>query len=236
MNDKLPKRLLVVGASGGIGREVSARMASEGWEIFAQGRNVDRLEATLGSVRNNGGHGQYFESELTDLAQIDELARWANQDNRLNAVVWSAGGGRSVSSGPEALDEWERTFATSLHAPMRLTALTLPTIKQNQGAYLYICGMYAKIGMAKMAAHCAARHGLEGFTKALFEEVREEGVCVHLLHPGFVYSSLTNTEKLDPDKMIQASDIADMVAMALTLPKNACVTEMIVRPQRSPYK
>ena len=96
--------------------------------------------------------------------------------------------------------------------------------------------MYAKIGMAKMAAHCAARHGLEGFTKALFEEVREECVRVHLLHPGFVYSPLTNTEKLDPARMIQASDISNMIVMALTMPVHACVMEMIVRPQRSPYK
>jgi len=64
----------------------------------------------------------------------------------------------------------------------------------------------------------------------------EAGVGVTLLHPGFVYSPLTNTETLDPDRMIHIEDIAEMAAMAMTMPNRACVMEMVVRPQRSPYR
>ena len=230
------KHALIVGASGGIGRGIATRLAAEGWRILAQGRKVEALEETLNAVRATGGAGEFFEAELSDMAQLEALADWAARKGPLDAVIWSAGGGKSMASGPEALSEWDRVLTTILHAPMRLTARTLPAVRQSEGGYLYICGMYAKIGMAKMAAHCAGRHGLEGFAKALFEEVREDGVGVTLLHPGFVYSPLTNTETLDPDRMIHIEDIAEMAAMAVTMPNRACVMEMVVRPQRSPYR
>lgn len=229
-------RALVVGASGGIGGAIAARLGAAGWTVLAQGRRPEALSETLDAVRAAGGDGAPVEAELTDMDQVERLAGLAAEDGPLDAVIWSAGGGRSVETGPACLGEWDRTLATTLHAPMRLTALTLPAVRAAGGIYLYICGMYAKMGIAKMAAHCAGRHGLEGFAKALFEEVREDGVRVTLLHPGFVYTGLSNTRTLDPDKMITTSDIADMAMLAIQLPANACVVEMTVRPQRSPYR
>jgi NAD(P)-dependent dehydrogenase (short-subunit alcohol dehydrogenase family) len=232
----MAKRALVVGASGGIGRVIATRLARDGWTILAHGRNADALAATVEAVQEAGGIATTFQADITDMDQVAALAAWSCDEGALDAVIFSAGGGRSVETGPDAVPEWDRTLNATLHAPMRLTALTLTAVRAAQGAYLYICGMYAKMGVAKMAAHCAGRHGLEGFAKALFEEVREDGVRVTLLHPGFVYSGLTDTERLDPARMIQTSDMAEMAALAVTLPKNACVTEMTVRPQRSPYR
>ncbi len=232
----MEKRALIVGGSGGIGRGIAVRLAADGWSILAHGRKADALQETLAAVAEAGGAGESFQAELTDPGQVAALADWASRGGRLDAVIWTAAGGRSVPTSPESFEEWERTLAGILHAPMRLTALTLPAVRAAEGAYLYLCGMYAKIGVAKMAAHCAGRHGLEGFAKALFEEVREDGVRVTLLHPGFVNTQMTNPERLDPAKCIQVEDIAEMAALAVTLPGNACVMEMTVRPQRSPYR
>ncbi|MCB1486840.1 MAG: SDR family oxidoreductase [Bauldia sp.] len=232
----MDRQALVVGASGGIGRGIAERLARDGWRILAHGRRPDALEATAEAVRSAGGSAVSHVAELTDTDQVAGLAEWAAGAGGLDAVIYAAGGGRSVETGPGCVAEWNRTLATILHAPMQLTALTLPAVRSARGAYLYVCGMYAKIGMARMAAHCAGRHGLEGFAKALFEEVREDGVRVSLIHPGFVNTALTVSDRLDPDRMIQVSDIAEMAALAVSLPDNACVVEMTVRPQRSPYR
>ena len=227
---------LVVGACGGIGRAISTQLAKDGWQILAHGRDDGKLQATKQAVEQVGGVCTTFSADLSDPTGVTQLAEWANTQSGFSAVVWTAGGGKSVDSGPDALEEWQRTLAVILHAPMRLVGLTLPVLKQRQGSYLFIAGMYAKIGMSRMAAHCAGRHGLEGFCKALFEEVREDGVSVTLLHPGFVFSPLSNLERLDPEKMIQTEDIAAMVSLAINMPVQTCVCEMVVRPQRSPYR
>ena len=74
-----------------------------------------------------------------------------------------------------------------------------------------------------------------GFAKALFEDVREDGVRVTLVHPGFVATPSVNAANKDTGKMIQVEDISQMIATAISLPNTACVTELTMRPQRSPY-
>lgn len=230
------KQVLVVGASGGIGRGIAQRLAADGWDILAHGRSEEKLTETAALVEAQGASCRYFRADLAEPTQLDTLIDWALSQAQFSAVVWTAGGGKAVDAGPDAIPEWQRTLNVTLHAPMQLVAKTLPHMKAQAGAYLFIAGMYAKIGMARMAAHCAGRHALEGFSKALFEEVREDGVRVTLLHPGFVFTPLSNTERLDPAKMIQVEDVAQAAATALNLPANACVTEIVLRPQRSPYR
>ncbi len=231
----MTKTALVVGASGGIGGGIARLLAQQGWSILAQGRDPERLERIRSDIQGLGADCHTLTEDLTDPDQVAALAEQASARRDLQALVFSAGGGRAQDSGPGALAEWNRTLAAILHAPMQLTALTLPRMRQTGGHYLYIAGMYAKIGMPRMAAHCAGRHGLEGFAKALFEEVREDGVGLTLINPGFVYTGLTSRQILDPDKMIQIDDIAAAASMALAMPNRACVTELTVRPQRSPY-
>ncbi len=227
---------LVVGASGGIGRAIAVRLANDGWDILAHGRHPGKLQETLHLVTATGRSCATVAAELTDTTQVQHLAEHALEHDNLRAVVFSAGGGRAMDSGPEALSEWTRTLDAILRAPMALTAQTLPKMRQTNGHYLFICGMYAKIGMPRMAAHCAGRHGLEGFSKALFEEVREDGVGVTLVHPGFVNTPDSDLNKLDPERMIHVDDIAAVVSLSLNSPDRTCVTEMLVRPQRSPYR
>ena len=91
------------------------------------------------------------------------------------------------------------------------------------------------LGWQNHAIHCALRHAQAGFAKALFEDVREDGVRVTLVHPGFVNTPLVNDAGIDRSRMIQVTDISDLIATAVTLPNTACVTELTIRPQRSPY-
>lgn len=232
----MAKTALIIGGSGGIGEAVSRRLAGAGWRLLLHGRQDTVLQQRCQSLASLGVEAQWKTAELSRLDEVEALADWAMANGPLDAVIWCAGGGRSVDAGPSARTEWERTLTTILRSPMILTAHTLPALQSRQGAYLFVCGIYAKMGVARMAAHCAARHGLEGFAKALFEEVRESGVRVCLIHPGFVNTPLTQSDRLDPSRMIQPDDVATLMITALSLPASACVTELTVRPQRSPYR
>jgi NADP-dependent 3-hydroxy acid dehydrogenase YdfG len=76
-----------------------------------------------------------------------------------------------------------------------------------------------------------------GFTQSLFEEVREYGVKVSIILPGFVDTPLIPLNKrLDRGKMIQPRDIAGAVMYVLSTPLNSCPVEMTIRPQQTPYR
>ena len=237
MSDQLRDRVaLVTGASGGIGRGVSIRLAREGFSILAQGRRRDALRETRRAVREAGGTAEFLEAELQDMNAVTRLAGWATRHGPLDAVIYCAGGGAATPVAPESFARWDEILDVIVRAPMRLAALTLPAVAEAKGAFVFICGMYAKMGVAGRSGYCAARHAMEGFAKSLFEEVREQGVRVTLVHPGFVNTTLVNPERLDPARMIQVDDIAELIATAVVLPRTACVTEMTVRPQKPPYR
>lgn len=227
---------LITGASGGIGRSAATFLAAVGWRILAQGRREDALKQTITAVKEAGGDGDYFASEFGNMDQVAALCEWATIDGRLDAVIHCAGSYSSERIAPESFDEWDRIIDEIIRGTMRLTAHTLSAVQKAQGTYIFICGPSSWMGMKGSSGYCMARHAQAGFARALFEDVRETGVRVTLLHPGFVNTSLVNTDRIDPERMIQVADISKMIGMAVSMPATACVTEMTVRPQRSPYR
>ena len=231
----MAKRALITGASGGIGRAAAVRLARDGWHILAQGRKRETLEQTVAAVEEAGGKASFFQAEMGEMDQVAALAEWAGQEG-LDALVHCAGSYSSGPIGPESFAEWDRVIDEIIRGTMRLSAHLLPAITRREGAYIFICGPNAWMGMKWTSGYCVARHAQAGFARTLFEEVRESGVRVTMIHPGYVNTSLVNEDRIDPNKMIQVEDMAETIALAATLPNTACITEMMVRPQRSPYR
>ena len=226
---------LITGGSSGIGQGTALRLARDGWHIKLQGRDVDKLEKSRTLVEEAGGTAETMSAEISDMQQLEELANWATSEGKLDALVHCAAKFTYGEISTDRFDDWDTTITAVLRATMRLTAHVLPAVRKAQGAFVYICGPTSWTGWKRHAVHCATRHAQAGFAKALFEEVREDGVRVTLVHPGFVNTPGVGKDGKDPAKMIQMSDIAEMIATAITLPNTACVTEMTLRPQRSPY-
>lgn len=230
----MTKTALVTGSTSGIGRGVAVRLAKDGWHIFVHGRRKEALSETLELVRNAGGTGEGIIAEMGDMDQIAALGARA-VENGLDAFVHCAA---KFTYGPvstERFDDWDRSIDEVLRATIRLTAHVLPALEMTQGAVIYICGPTSWLGWKNHAIHAALRHAQAGFARALFEDVREKGVRVTLVHPGFVNTPSIGTDGKDAGKMIQTSDIAEMIFQSIALPNTACVTELTMRPQRSPY-
>jgi 3-hydroxy acid dehydrogenase/malonic semialdehyde reductase len=229
------KTALITGASGGIGRGAAISLARLGWRILAHGRREDALAKTLDAVRAAGGEGESFTAEMADMVDVAALAEWASSSGQLDAMIHCAA---KFAYGPVSTDrfeDWDLVIDRVLRATIRLTAHTLPAITAAEGAYVYICGPTSWTGWKNHSIHCAVRHAQAGFARALFEDVREDGVRVTLVHPGFINTPSVKIDGLDRSRMIQVEDISEMIATAVTLPNTACVTELTMRPQRSPY-
>jgi 3-hydroxy acid dehydrogenase / malonic semialdehyde reductase len=231
----MAKVALITGASSGIGRGCAVKLGSEGWHILAQGRRQDALEETMSLVKKAGGSGEYFTAEMGDMKALADLSNWACGQERLDAMIHCAAKFTYGEISTDRFDDWDQSIDQVLRATMRLTAHVLPLVKKSEGAFVYICGPTSWLGWRNHAIHCALRHAQVGFAKALFEEVREEGVRVTLVHPGFVNTPSVNDKGKDRSLMIQMEDIATMILTSISLPKTACVTELTLRPQRSPY-
>lgn len=231
----MARTALITGASSGIGRGTAVRLAADGWRILAHGRQREALLETLEMVREAGGTGDIFTAEMGDMEAVAALSDWAMSGDRLDALVHCAAKFTYGEVSTERFADWDRSIDQVLRATIRLTAHLLPAIRETEGAFVYICGPTSWLGWKNHAIHCALRHAQAGFAKALFEDVREDGVRVTLVHPGFVNTPAVNDTGKDRDRMIQLGDISEMIRTAITLPNTTCVTELTLRPQRSPY-
>ncbi|MBI2359599.1 MAG: SDR family NAD(P)-dependent oxidoreductase [Deltaproteobacteria bacterium] len=165
------------------------------------------------------------------------VALAARTEAELDALINNAGWGRTAPVTKAKVEDWDRTFQVNLRAPMILSQMVLPTlIARGEGAVINIGSISGKTGQANTAAYCASKFGLVGFTESLYEEVREYGIKVAVILPGFVDTPLIPvTRRLDRSKMIRPEDIAQAVLFILTSSPAACPIEITVRPQRTPY-
>jgi len=145
--------------------------------------------------------------------------------------------GKVASVVKAKVSDWDETFQVNLRAPMILSKLVLPQMmERGEGSIINISSVSGKSGQANGSAYSASKFGLMGFTQSLYEEVREYGIRVAAICPGFVDTPLIpQMRRMDRSKMIRPEDIAQTVLFVLTSPPTACPVEITVRPQRTPY-
>ncbi len=226
------KVALVTGASRGIGRSISVRLAQTGYKVALLARDKKGLEETAKQC----GSGRGILLIQCDVSNSKEwkpaIEKVVEKWGGLQVLVNNAGMHESGDA-----DSWDRTLDVNLRATMGFTRLALPYLeKGGGGAVVNIASIAGITGMAGSAAYCASKHGVMGFTRALFEDVRDKNIKVSAICPGFVATDLTKSPKLDSTKMVQPEDIAEAVLFVVNFPSTGCPTEIVIRPQHSPRK
>ena len=131
----------------------------------------------------------------------------------------------------------DATLRLNLRAPMLLTHHLLPELRRaREPAIVFIASIAGMSGSAGAAAYSAAKFGIRGFAQSLFEEVRELGIRVSVISPGFVDTTLIPANRrVDRARMLRPDDVADAVLFALRTTSTAACAEIVLRPRRSPY-
>lgn len=233
------KVAIVTGAGRGIGKAISLFLGGSGARVVLASRSESELRAVAGEIRNQDGDALVVPTDLTRDEEMDRLVRetleqWGTVDYLINNAGW----GKHSPVIKTRVEDWDQTFRVNLRAPMVLSQLVLPTLMgKKAGAIINIGSIAGKAGQADTAAYSASKAGLIAFSESLYEEVREYGIKVAVILPGFVDTPLIPpNRKLDRSKMIRPEDIARAVFFVLTCPPSCCPVEITVRPQRTPYK
>ena len=230
---------LVTGAGRGIGKAIALLLAGADCRVVLVARSRDQLEEVCREIDSRHGSAAVVPCDLTRDDGIEKLVgRSAQHFGAIDILINNAGWGKRASVVKAKIDDWDQTFRVNLRAPMILAQRLLPAmIEKGEGAVINVGSVSGKSGEANGAAYSASKFGLIGFTQSLYEEVREHGIKVSVILPGFVDTPLIPPNRqLDRSKMIQADDVAQTVLYVLTSPATCCPVEITVRPQRTPYR
>jgi len=228
---------LISGASRGIGKAIAVSLAKAGVGVALVSRNAAALEETAQACSEFGNPTLVLACDLENTGSIAQLVSETTSTlGGLNILVNNAGVNAPGAADSGDLKAWDLAIDINLRALMHLTRHALPEIeKASRGAVINVASMAGRRPFGGASAYCATKHGVVGFTHALFEDVRERNIKVCAICPGFVATEMVSGMGLSVEKMIQPDDVAKAVEFVLTYPDTACPIEIQIMPQRSPY-
>jgi 3-oxoacyl-[acyl-carrier protein] reductase len=183
---------LVTGASRGIGRAISKKLAVQGATVVAAAR-ADNARATVDEIVGAGGRAEVASTDVSDAAQVDALVGGVlERHGRIDVLVNNAGIARDQLMLRMKRDDWDAVIATNLTAAFGLTQAVLkPMIRQKGGRIVCISSVVGQSGNAGQANYAASKAGLIGFVKAVAQEVASRNITVNAVAPGLIETDMT---------------------------------------------
>jgi len=173
------QRVLLTGASGGIGAAVARRLSADGAVLVLTGRRVDVLAALADETG-----AAVIAADLSDPAEIGRLVEEAGEVDILIANAGLPATGRLSTYKAGHID---RALAVNLRAPIALAhALTPPMAARGHGHVVFMSSIAGKSATPRSSVYNATKFGLRGFSLALRAELRPQGVGVSAIFPGFI--------------------------------------------------
>lgn len=222
------KKVLITGASSGIGRETARLLLGKGWPVFGHGRSSERL-AEIFPTRH------FLASDLTAPATISKVLETSETAlGGLDAVVHCAG----VGLIKPALETTDAEFTRVLNINTRVTFLLAQGAAriftaQKRGLFLTLPGILGKAVMKNASAYIASKYAVTGMLKAMGQEWQRLGVQISLLHLGGVDSPFWDDlgMPVQRDKMIPPAVAAQWIGQILELPPHLVLGELTLQPE-----
>lgn len=224
---------LITGGSRGIGLAMAKTFAGAGYAVIITGRDGAGLKKAVSEVKGSGGSVEGLICDVSDPASAQKLFAAIRQNHgSIDLLVNNAGIAHELLTVDKLpLEIWKKVIDTNLTGTFLVTQAALPLMKAGS-TIVNNLSVAALQPFAGMAAYNASKFGALGFTKALREEVRKQGIRVVALIAG-----ATDTEiwqQFWPDaprqRMISAETVAEAVLHAVSAPPQATVEEIVIGP------
>ncbi|KAA0874140.1 SDR family oxidoreductase [Nitrincola tapanii] len=191
----MSKTVLITGCSRGLGLELAYQYARDGHRVHACAREPGRSEALLALVANYPEQISLHGLDVTSDSQIKALDR-ALGDERIDLLIHNAGcyGPRGVSLGEWERESWRQVFEVNTLSPLLLTQTLLWRVASSPGGSIAfissIMGSLAENAGGGSLYYRSSKAALNQAAKTLAEDLRERGICVVALHPGWVKTDM----------------------------------------------
>lgn len=227
---------VVTGAGRGIGSAIAASLASLGARVVLCGRTREPLETTAAAIQNHGGQGSVMECDVTNLHSVEALAQRVERTfSRINILVNNAGiggGGGPLHQLPP--DVWDQVLNTNLRGVYYCMRSFVPLMMRQGGHIINISSIAGKNPLPNGAAYAASKWGLNGLSCSVAEELRGHNIRVSVICPGSTQTEFSPHGGMNTEKMLQADDVAHVVAMIVTQAPQSFASEIVLRPTQKP--
>jgi NAD(P)-dependent dehydrogenase (short-subunit alcohol dehydrogenase family) len=187
MSDR--RKVIVTGASSGIGRATAVRFAADGWDVCLNARREARLHELVKGFPP-GRHlicpGDYSHAAVAEAMDSRVRECWA----RVDVLVNCAGIGLAADAIQSPLAEWRRPFDIMVDGAVRMTRLVVPLMR-NGGRIIHITSIHAARAEAGSSSYAMAKAALNQLCRNLALELAPRGILVNAIAPGFIDTEMS---------------------------------------------
>jgi 3-oxoacyl-[acyl-carrier protein] reductase len=234
------KRAIVTGGTKGIGRAIAEALLGEGVAVCISARHEDEVERAvteLGDVGEANVTGAVC--DVRDYEEVKALFEHTVAElGGVDILINNAGIGVFASVEDLSPEDFRAVLETNLFGVYYCCHEAIPRMKRSGGGYIINISSLAGVNAhPQMAAYNASKFGLNGFSEALMQEVRQDNIKVSYIMPGSVNTNFGGGEPgAEKSWELQPADIAQVVLDLLHHPQRSLPSRVEIRPSKPPVK
>ena len=245
------RRVVVTGASSGIGAATVRLFRSHGWDVVGVARRTEKLDALAAETG-----ASVFTADLTDQTQVDALRDYLAKSGPVHALINNAGGAFGVSSVEESdPEDWIRMFDVNVIAVKRVTTALLPLLRDGaresgNADIVMLTSIAGHIPYEGGGGYNASKFAAHSMAGVLRLELSGEPIRIIEVAPGMVKTDEFTLKRVGGDQAradavyagvdnpLTAEDIAEVIVLSVELPGHVNLDLVTVKPvaQAAPHK
>lgn len=227
-------KVLITGASRGIGKAIAIELANAGHDLVLVSKKAENLVRTYNEIKSIAkSQVEYFVCDVGKETDLSKLYKFCKTSGNLpDALVFSAG---IFFEDTTLMTASEEQFAETLNINFlsihRTIKLFIEHLRKVESSKIFLIGSTAAYESYPLGAiYGVAKWALRGYAINLRKELMKDYIGVTFISPGGTLTDLWAGEPLPENRLLEPSDIGKLIAVMLTLSKQAVVEELIVRP------
>jgi len=226
--------VIITGASRGLGKAIAEIFAMNGYNLYLTSMNEERLYKAVEDLVNKYP-GVLTRAEPFDLSKKEQakaFGDWCLKNSSPDILVNNAGSFTGANIHDEEEGALEEMIETNLYSAYHLTRVIVPVMVEKKGGHIFNMSSIAALkAYPGGGSYSISKFALHGFSINLREELKKHNIKVTTVFPGAAYTDSWASSGINKSRFMEAADVAKMVYAASQLSPEACVEDIILRPQ-----
>lgn len=213
---KIPKNILITGASSGLGTALAEEYAKPGVTLYLLGRNEKRLESVAENCRKHGAIAHIKSIDVTDAESMENYIRQADSIEPIDLLIANAGISAGTGGATEESTQVRKIFATNIDGVINTVQPVIPLMLSRKSGQIAIISSLAGIrALPSSPAYSASKACVRYYGEALRGNLLKHNVLVSVICPGYVITPMTDVNNFPMPFLMTAQKAAQIIARGL---------------------
>jgi len=226
--------IVITGASKGIGKAIAEKFAANGYNLFLCARHEGPLkELTEELTEKYKVKAHYKTCDVGNKSEVNEFAEWIlSQTSQVDVLINNAGTFIQGHVHNEDDGVLEQLMQTNLYSAYYLSRYLIPSMQKNKSGHIFnICSIASLKAYQYGGSYSITKYAMDGLSANLRDELKQFNIKVTSIYPGAAYTDSWNASGVDPNRIMKAEDVSELIYTSAHLSPQACVEEIVIRPQ-----